>query len=172
MRIYTIGHSTRTSEQLIEALRAHGVGLLVDVRSFPRSRHVTHFNREVLEEALPAAGIDYLHLPELGGRRRPRKDSPNLAWRNEGFRGFADYMLTPEFEAGLARLLEFAAEQPTAIMCAEAVYKRCHRSLIADALTLRGHEVLHIADARRVEPHRLTAFARVEEGRLLYPALL
>ena len=172
MRIFTIGHSTRTTEQLIEALRSQGVRLLVDVRSFPRSRHVPHFNREALEAALPAAGIDYLHLPELGGRRRARKDSPNLAWRNEGFRGFADYMLTPEFEAGLARLLELAEEQPSAIMCAEAVYKRCHRMLIADALTTRGQEVLHIADARRAEPHQVTPFARVEDGRLLYPALL
>ncbi|HZP26823.1 MAG TPA: DUF488 domain-containing protein [Dehalococcoidia bacterium] len=172
MRVFTIGHSTRTTEQLVEALRAHGIELLADVRSFPRSRHVPHFNREALEVDLPTAGIDYLHLPELGGRRQPRKDSPNLAWRNEGFRGFADYMLTLEFEAGLAHLLELAAERETAIMCAEAVYKRCHRSLIADALTLRGHEVLHIATPRRVEPHQLTPFARVEDGRLLYPALL
>lgn len=172
MRIFTIGHSTRTTEQLIEALRSQGVRMVVDVRAFPRSRHVPHFNRAALEESLPAAGIEYLHMPELGGRRRAIEDSPNMAWRNEQFRGYADYMLTPEFEAGLVRLLELAEEQPVAFMCAEAVYKRCHRMLLADALTVRGHEVVHIADAKRVEAHQMTPFGRVEDGRLLYPPLL
>lgn len=132
--IYTIGHSTRTLEALIEALKAHGVRTLVDIRTVPRSRHVPQFNREELGEALPAAGLTYLHMKELGGwRKGSRPDSPNTGWRSPGFRAYADYMLTAEFEAALSELLALARQGRTAIMCAEAVPVRCHRSLVSDA---------------------------------------
>lgn len=168
--ILTIGHSTRPLEEFIALLQAHGATLLADVRTVPRSRRNPQFNRETLPTALAAAGIGYRHLAGLGGLRRPRPDSENLAWENEGFRGFADYMGTPEFEAALGELLELARRKRVAIMCAEAVPWRCHRSLIADALVARGVAVEHILSPTRRQPHTLTRFARIESGRVVYPA--
>ncbi len=168
--VSTVGHSTRSLADLIALLRRHGVVTLVDVRTIPRSRHTPQFNRELLAVELPGAGIRYVHLPRLGGLRQGLgKASPNTAWRNPSFRGFADYMLTPDFEAGLNELLELAKEGPVAIMCAEAVPWRCHRSLIADALVARGVPVRHLLGANRADPHRLTPFARVEGQRVSYP---
>jgi uncharacterized protein (DUF488 family) len=151
-------------------LRRNGVELLVDVRSAPGSRRMPHFARAALEVSMPAAGIVYVHMPELGGHRKPRADSPNAAWQNDGFRGYADYMQTPEFEAGLDRLLALAAERRAAIMCAEAVPWRCHRSLTSDALAARGVVVRHITGAGEPSPHRITGFALVEGGHVSYPA--
>jgi uncharacterized protein (DUF488 family) len=168
--VYTIGHSTRSLDELLRLLRASDVRCLADVRTVPRSRHVPHFNRDLLAVSVPEAGIDYRHLPALGGLRKSRQQgSPNGGWRNAGFRAFADYMLTAEFARALDDLWKLAGGQPTAIMCAEALYWRCHRSLIADAFTVRGGTVLHILSDRKVEPHRLTSFARVCEGRITYP---
>lgn len=169
-RIFTIGHSTRSFDELVHMLQAHGVRRLADVRSIPRSRRNPQFNVDTLPAALAIAGIDYASMRELGGRRRPRRDSPNDGWRNEGFRGFADYMLTQPFEVGLERLLELMTEKPTAIMCAESVPWRCHRSLIADALVVRGITVDQIMTTTRCNPHRLTPFAHVDGTRLTYPA--
>ena len=170
-RIATIGHSTRTLDALIEILTAHGVATLVDVRTVPRSRRNAQFNRDTLPASLGAATIAYAHLPALGGHRKPRPDSINAAWRNPGFRGYADHMQTPEFAAGLDALLALArAAGTTAIMCAEAVPWRCHRSLIADALTARGIRVEHLLGVKRAEPHVLTSFARVSGSRVTYPA--
>jgi uncharacterized protein (DUF488 family) len=168
--VFTIGHSTRPIEDFIALLKAHEIQLLVDVRTVPRSRHNPQFNRDTLPGSLRPAGIDYLHMPELGGLRHARKDSTNLAWRNLSFRGFADYMETPEFEKGLAHLINEAQTRRTAIMCAEAVPWRCHRSLIADALVARGVEVLEISSLTRTQPHRLTPFAQVEGMKVHYPA--
>jgi uncharacterized protein (DUF488 family) len=169
-KILTIGHSTRPIGEFIALLCAHGVAELIDVRTVPRSRHNPQFNRDSLPASLAEAGIDYVHKPDLGGLRRPRKDSRNTGWRNSGFRGFADYMETPEFATALASLITCAEETHAAIMCAEAVPWRCHRSLIADALTVRGIPVGHIMNERPAELHRLTAFARVEAGNVSYPA--
>jgi uncharacterized protein (DUF488 family) len=168
-RILTIGHSTRTLEAFSELLEAHRVELLIDVRTIPRSRRNPQFNRETLPTALEQAGIGYRHMKELGGLRHPHRDSPNTAWRNAGFRGYADYMLEPDFGAALDRLTELATEKRTAVMCAEAVPWRCHRSMIADALLARGIAVEHILSAKRAEPHHLTEFARVEGERVTYP---
>jgi len=170
LTILTLGHSTRTIEEFLRLLEAHQVQRLVDVRTVPRSRHNPQFNRETLPGSLRKARIRYTHLPGLGGLRHPRKDSPNTGWRNAGFRGYADYMQTPEFEANLEKLLELARKEPVAIMCAEAVRWRCHRSLIADALLVRGVEVRHISSATRAEPHRLTPWARVKGRHITYPA--
>ncbi len=168
--VYTIGHSTRSLEGLIEALQAHGVRTLVDIRTAPSSRRVPQFNREVLAETLPAAGITYMHMKTLGGwRKGSRPDSPNAGWRSAGFRAYADYMLTAEFEAALRELLDIAREGPTAIMCAEMAPRLCHRSLVSDTLTARGLKVCHIMDAGKSEQHRLTPFARAEGGRVTYP---
>ncbi len=167
--IYTLGHSNRSGEALVAILRAHDIELLADIRTIPRSRHNPQFNAEELQRSLPPLGIAYLRLPHLGGLRRPRKDSRNLAWRNESFRGFADYMETAEFEEGLRELLALADERRTAILCAEALYWRCHRSLVSDALVARGHRVVHILSERKTEPHRLSRLARIEDGRLSYP---
>jgi uncharacterized protein (DUF488 family) len=144
--------------------------LLVDVRTMPRSRYNPQFNRETLPGSLAAAGIDYLHMPGLGGLRHPRKDSVNTGWRNLSFRGYADYMQTPEFEQHLAELLHEAEGRRTVAMCAEAVPWRCHRSLIADAALARGIPVLHIMSAEKADPHKLTTFARVEGERVTYPS--
>lgn len=168
--ILTIGHSTRPLDALIAMLKAHGVERLIDIRTIPRSRRNPQFNSESLAETLPAAGIEYRSMASLGGLRHPRKDSPNDGWRNEGFRGFADYMQTDAFAAALGALIEEARQRRVAIMCAEAVPWRCHRSLVADALTLRGVPVEHIMGEAKREPHRLTAFARVEGTRITYPA--
>jgi uncharacterized protein (DUF488 family) len=167
--ILTIGHSTHPLETFLRLLLAHGVTLVADVRTVPRSRHNPQFNREALPERLKAAGIAYLHLPGLGGLRRPRPDSPNRGWRHEAFRGFADYMQTPEFAENLEALMRLAQKERLALMCAEAVPWRCHRSLIADALTVRGLPVEHILGLRGRQPHRLTGFARVQDTRLIYP---
>lgn len=170
--VFTIGHSTRTIEEFLALLKAHGIERLADVRTIPRSRRNPQFNAEALPESLAQAGITYVPMPELGGLRHPRKDSPNTAWRNESFRGYADYMLTPQFEAGIARLIEIAQSAPTAIMCAEAVPWRCHRSLIADALTARGIPVQHITGVGAAKQHSVTPFARIEGTRVTYPGLL
>jgi uncharacterized protein (DUF488 family) len=167
--VLTIGHSTRTIESFIELLQGHGVQRLVDVRTIPRSRHNPQFNSESLASALPAAGISYEHMKELGGLRHPRADSTNTGWKNSSFRGFADYMQTAPFEIALEKLIEVASRQQTAIMCAEAVPWRCHRSLIADALSARGVQVEHIMGPGKTRPHELTAFAVVEGSRVLYP---
>lgn len=151
-------------------LKAHGVKLLVDVRTVPRSRYNPQFNRQTLPQALVAEGIDYEHMPGLGGLRHSRKDSPNTGWKNLSFRGYADYMLTAEFAQSLEILENLDRRQTTAIMCAESVPWRCHRSLIADALTVRGIPVSHIMSQTRANPHRLTAFAKVEGARITYPA--
>lgn len=168
--IYALGHSTRSFAQLVDLLRSHGVATLADIRTIPRSRRNPQFNREELAVALPAEGIRYIHLPRLGGRRRGLgAASPNTAWRNLSFRGYADYMQTPEFAEGLAELLALAASGPVAVMCAEAVPWRCHRSLIADALFARGIVVQHIQSPRRATAHQITPFARVEGARVTYP---
>ncbi len=170
MRLYTVGHSTRTLDELVEALRSFGIRLLVDIRTIPRSRHTPQFNREALARRLPRRGIGYRHVKALGGLRKPRPDSRNTAWRNASFRGFADYMETPEFAAALSELRELARDTgPAAFMCAEAVPWRCHRSLVADALTAQGDTVLHIMGPGKAQPHALTPFGRVNRGRVSYP---
>ncbi len=169
--LFTIGHSTRTIEELIALLNAHGVRHLVDVRSIPRSRHCPQFNIDALESSLRAAHIDYTHFKTLGGRRHSRKNSINRGWRNASFRGYADYMATPEFAEGLAALIRIARRTRTAILCAEAVPWRCHRSLIADALTLKGWKVRDILTAAPAAEHRLTPFLKVMEGQPTYPEL-
>ncbi len=169
VRLRTIGHSTRSFDELVALLRAFEISVLVDVRTVPRSRKNPQFNRETLGPALAANGVRYVHLPELGGLRRPRKDSTNKGWRNESFRGYADYMQTDEFELGLAKLHELATPGGAAVMCAEAVPWRCHRSLLSDALIPRGAKVEHITSAKTASPHRVTPFARVEGTRVTYP---
>ena len=166
--LFTIGHSTRTLEDFVGLLKREGVAHLVDVRAFPTSARYPHFNQKNLAESLDAAGIHYTHFPALGGRRKVRRDSHNTLWRNAGFRGYADYMETREFAEALDDLLVLAARERTAIMCAEAVPWRCHRSLISDAVVGRGAEVFHILDGG-VQPHRLTSFGRVDDaGRIHY----
>jgi uncharacterized protein (DUF488 family) len=169
--IRTIGHSTRSLSALVELLRDSEIRTLVDVRTIPRSRRFPHFNRETLPASLRDVGIAYMHMPGLGGLRHARPDSTNTGWRNPSFRGYADYMQTPEFEHNLAALIEHARRDRVAIMCAEAVPWRCHRSLIADALTVRGMAVEHIVGLGRRQPHRMTSFARVHGTRVTYPRL-
>jgi uncharacterized protein (DUF488 family) len=169
VRVYTVGHSTRPLEELVAMLEAFGVRVLADVRTIPRSRHNPQFEGATLGPALEARGLRYAHVAELGGLRKPRADSPNTGWRNASFRGFADYMQTPGFATGLTKLRALAEHGPVAIMCAEAVPWRCHRSLVADALSVRGAEVDHITSSSRASPHHLTPFARVEGERLTYP---
>lgn len=167
--LYTIGHSTRTLEELIEALTAHEIKTLADIRSFPVSRRLPHFNRESLEKSLPEAGIKYVWIKELGGyRKKIRDDSPNLALRNQSFRYYADYMLTEDFQRGIAQVLQLAEQSRTAYMCAERVYFRCHRMLVSDWLVAHGHEVLHIDGVGPVKPHQLTAEARLVDGQVIY----
>lgn len=168
--VLTIGHSTRTWKDFLELLRAHGVKRVVDVRSIPRSRHNPQFDRKTLSAKLRAARIGYVHLRKLGGLRRARRDSPNGGWRNASFRGYADYMQTPEFDVGLQRLIKLAKQKRSVIMCAEAVPWRCHRSLIGDALTLRGVRVEEIMSRRRSQVHSVTSFGRVRGNRITYPA--
>ncbi len=167
--IYTIGHSIRTLDEFVALLRSHGVQRLIDVRTIPRSRHNPQFNKETLATSLRNRRIAYRHLSELGGLRHARADSPNTGWRNASFRGFADYMQSAEFAAALSKLISLAEEKTTAIMCAEAVPWRCHRSLIGDALVVRGIQVLEIIGAKSVRAHQLTPMARVEGERILYP---
>jgi uncharacterized protein (DUF488 family) len=169
VKILTIGHSTRSLDGLIAALHQNGAERLIDIRTIPRSRHNPQFNCEELGASLPSAGIAYEHRPGLGGLRHPRKDSSNGGWRNAGFRGFADYMQTPAFAEEIKALIGAAARERVAIMCAEAVPWRCHRSLVADALGLRGVEIEHILNADRRVPHQLTPFARVDGLQLTYP---
>jgi uncharacterized protein (DUF488 family) len=167
--LHTIGHSTRTLDELIETLHAHSILTLADIRSFPMSRRLPHFNRESLEKTLPAAGIQYVWIKELGGRRKAiRDDSPNIALRNSSFRNYADYMLTEEFQHAAAELVRMAEKSNTAYMCAERVYFHCHRLLVSDWLTAHGHEVLHIDGAGPAKPHKILAEARVIGGELIY----
>ena len=169
-QLYTIGHSTRSLEDFLHLLRMSHIACLADVRTIPRSRHAPQFNRDVLQAALPNASLRYVHLPRLGGLRKSRGgESPNGGWRRAGFRGFADYMQTEEFARGLDELWELAGRCRTAIMCAEALYRRCHRALIADAFMVRGGIVSHILSEGKVEDHRMTPFAVVLEGRITYP---
>ncbi len=167
--VLTIGHSTRELQTFIDLLTENDVTCLVDVRTVPRSRTNPQFNRDTLPDALRAAGIDYLHLPGLGGLRRARPDSPNMGWRNASFRGYADYMSTPEFAENLERLLDLAARERVALMCAEAVPWRCHRSLIGDALLIRGFPVADIMGTGRTQPHALTSWAVVRGTEITYP---
>jgi uncharacterized protein (DUF488 family) len=170
--LYTIGHSTRSLDDFIALLKAHGVTQLADVRSVPRSRRHPHFAADALSVSLPAAGIAFRHCPGLGGLRKARHDSLNTAWRHESFRGYADHMQTGEFERAVDELVAWAEPQPTAIMCAEAVWWRCHRQLTADALVARGIEVWHITSASAAPRHTLTEFARATNGKVTYPGLV
>ncbi len=172
MFIFTIGHSTHSLDEFAGLLTQNGINRLVDVRSVPRSRYNPQFNAASLPESLQNAGIGYTHLSELGGLRKACRDSPNMGWRNAGFRGYADYMQTPDFAHGLDKLIEAAKKEPIAIMCAEAVPWRCHRSLIADMLTVRGIEVRHIMSPGKWQAHKLTPFARVDGTHITYPFAL
>jgi uncharacterized protein (DUF488 family) len=167
--IFTIGHSTRPVEEFIAILQGQGIRKLVDIRTIPRSRHNPQFNEDALKESLRDAKIHYVHMKGLGGLRHPRKDSPNKGWRNASFRGFADYMQTEEFAENLETIIETAKKEPTAIMCAEAVPWRCHRSLVGDALLIRGVSVLHIMGKGSAKEHTMTPWAKVEDGRITYP---
>jgi uncharacterized protein (DUF488 family) len=167
--VYTIGHSTRTIEELIGALRAHEIQTLVDIRAFPMSRRLPQFNREALEASLAAAGIRYVGMKSLGGYRKKTLDeSPNIALRNQSFRNYADYMLTSEFEQAAAELIALAENSRTAYMCAERMYFKCHRMLVSDWLVGHGHGVQHIDATGPVKSHLLTADARMVDGRLVY----
>ena len=167
--LYTIGHSTRPLEDLIEALHAHEIRTLVDIRAFPMSSRLPQFNRESFEKSLPVAGIRYVWMKALGGyRKKTREDSPNIALRNASFRNYADYMLTPEFESTITEVVAIAKASRTAYMCAERVYFRCHRMLVSDWLVAHGHEVLHIDGTGPVKPHGLTKEARIVDGKLIY----
>jgi uncharacterized protein (DUF488 family) len=168
IELWTFGHSTRSIEDFIEALASFEVRVLADVRSYPGSKRYPQFNKENLKASLTEAAIDYQHFPELGGRRRARPDSLNMAWRNESFRGYADYMETEAFRAGILRLLEIARVRKTAVMCSEAVWWRCHRSLISDYLKAKGIEVNHIMGTGKSEPHPFTSAARIVNGELSY----
>jgi uncharacterized protein (DUF488 family) len=166
--VWTIGHSNDSIEKLVSMLQAHNTEIVIDVRRFPASRKWPHFNAEALASTLPAAGIAYQGLPELGGRRRPRPDSPHRAWRVEAFRGYADFMDTPEFAAGREKIEEIARQKRAVLMCAEALPWRCHRSLIADTLVVRGWEVWDVLSEKEVRGHRLPDFARVSGGQVIY----
>ena len=167
--VWTLGHSTRPIDEFIGLLHAHQIRFLVDVRTVPRSRYNPQFNTDTLAQSLRDAGLRYRHLSALGGLRKPKKDSINDGWRNASFRGYADYMQTDEFLNALDVLMTESRLQPTAIMCAEAVPWRCHRSLIADALVIRGWDVRHIMSETKADPHQLTSFAHLEKGSLTYP---
>lgn len=167
--VLTVGHSTRSIEEFIHLLRAHEVARVIDVRTIPRSRHNPQFNQEAVSASLRKSGIDYLHMPQLGGLRHTKRNSVNLGWCNASFRGFADYMQTPEFDQAIDELIRLAETARTSLMCAEAVPWRCHRSLIADALVVRGIPVEHITSLARRQAHQLTPFAHVEGTHLTYP---
>jgi len=169
MTLLTIGHSTRALDEFVQLLQANNVDLVADVRTAPGSRRMPHFARAALADELPLRGIEYVHLPELGGLRKPKSDSINTGWRNVSFRGYADYMQTDAFTVGLDHLLALAAGHALAIMCAEAVPWRCHRSLIADALTARGFETWEIIGRGQPRLHLMTPFARVKGNRVYYP---
>ncbi len=170
--IWTVGHSTRSAEEFGRLLQSQGIETLVDVRSFPGSRRYPQFNKESLSEFLSELGLKYLHAPALGGRRRPRPDSHNMAWQNASFRAYADHMETEEFEKGVTSLLELASQRPTTIMCAESLWWRCHRSLIADYLKSKGLVVTHILDDKKTELHPFTSAARIVDGKLTYRGML
>jgi uncharacterized protein (DUF488 family) len=170
--VFTVGHSTRSEEEFVKILKAHGVEVLVDVRTFPGSRRYPQFNRVELSESLTKAGLEYKHEPRLGGRRAPHADSHNTAWRNAQFRGYADHMETEAFRKGVEDLLQVAGDARVAVMCAEAVWWRCHRSLLADYLKASGHTVLHILDEKKIEEHPFTSAARILDGQLSYRGLL
>jgi uncharacterized protein (DUF488 family) len=172
LTVWTVGHSTRSGEEFVQILKAHGVQVLVDVRSFPGSRRYPQFNRAALSESLAQTGVEYRHEPRLGGRRKPRADSHNTAWRNAQFRGYADHMESEEFRKGVEDLLELAGEARVAVMCAEAVWWRCHRSLLADYLKATGHTVIHILDEKKTEEHPFTPAARLIDGELSYRGLI
>lgn len=170
-RIWTIGHSTRKIDIFISLLEGNGIKLIADVRMFPGSKRYPQFNKELLANSLSEHGIRYEHFPELGGRRKPKPDSKNTTWRNEAFRGYADYMETEDFRKGVARLVDLAEKNgPTAIMCAEALWWRCHRALVSDFLKGRGNAVTHIVDLGKTEPHPFTSAARMVNGELTYAA--
>jgi uncharacterized protein (DUF488 family) len=167
--LYTIGHSTRTLDELISPLKAHGIETLVDIRAFPMSRRLPHFKRESLEDELPKRGIRYTWMKDLGGyRKKIREDSPHTALRSASFRNYADYTLTAEFEKAAAELIRLAEQAPTAYMCAERVYFRCHRMILSDWLVAHGHEVLHIDAEGPARAHQLTAEVRVVDNRMIY----
>jgi uncharacterized protein (DUF488 family) len=170
MILWTLGHSTRPIEEFLALLHAHGIQQLVDVRTIPRSRHNPQFITESLAQSLATAGVSYQHSAELGGLRKPKKDSLNQGWRNASFRGYADYMQTGEFQRAVEELMAYGMKKKTAIMCAEAVPWRCHRSLIADALVSRGWEVRHLLPTDKADEHRLTPFLRITDNVLTYPA--
>jgi uncharacterized protein (DUF488 family) len=168
--LYTIGHSTRTLAELVSALKAHGIESLVDIRAFPMSRRLPHFNRESLETELAKRGVHYVWMKALGGyRKATRKDSPNTGLRNASFRNYADYTLTLEFHQAMSELLRLAEQFRTAYMCAERVYFRCHRMIVSDWLVAHGHEVLHIDAEGPTRPHKLTSEARLVDDQMIYP---
>ena len=169
MTLWTIGHSTRSLDDFVALLQSHGIRRLVDVRTIARSRHNPQFNSDRLAKGLKKAGLAYLHMPQLGGLRKPRKDSVNAGWKNTSFRGYADYMQTEPFSNALEKLTASSQKMSTAIMCAEAVPWRCHRSLIADALAVRGWTVRHIMTPAKADKHRITAFAVIDQDQLTYP---
>jgi len=168
--IFTIGHSTRALDELVDLLRGHGVRRVIDIRTIPRSRRNPQYNRETLGPALRSRKIGYVHLKGLGGLRHAKPNSKNLGWHNASFRGFADYMQTPGFEAALRRAIKLSKDKPSALMCAEAVPWRCHRSLVADSLAARKFSVDHIISVARANRHRLTSFARVRGRKVTYPS--
>jgi len=170
--VWTVGHSTRSGEEFGQILLVHEIQVLIDVRSFPGSRRYPQFNRETLSESLAKLGIEYKHAPRLGGRRTPRKDSHNTAWKNASFRAYADHTETDEFRNGVEELLELADDSRVAVMCAEAVWWRCHRSLISDYLKAKGHTVIHILDENKTEEHPFTSAARIVDGELSYRGLI
>jgi uncharacterized protein (DUF488 family) len=170
MTLWTIGHSTKPIDDFLALLTSHGIKCLVDVRTVPRSRYNPQYDTHTLAKHLKKSGLGYVHLPELGGLRKPKKDSLNTGWKNASFRGYADYMQTDGFRTALEALMEGSRNVPTAIMCAEAVPWRCHRSLIADALTVRGWTVRHIMTNSKANRHRLTPFAVVDDKRVTYPS--
>lgn len=167
-RIWTVGHSNHSIEKLVAILKAHEIERVIDVRRFPASRKWPHFGAASLAASLRAAGIDYAGMPELGGRRKPRSDSPHVAWRTDAFRGYADFMDTAEFASSLERATALARERPSALLCAEALPWRCHRSILADAFLARGWEVLEILNEKDARPRKLPGFARIEGERVIY----
>jgi uncharacterized protein (DUF488 family) len=171
--VYTMGFSNRTWDETLEILEAYGIRRLVDIRTLPGSKHTPQFDLEHLRDALPRAGIDYFHLKSLGGLRKPEKDwTLNAAWQNSGFRGYADYMQTEQFETSLNELIRLLKERTTVYSCTEAVFWRCHRQLVSDALFVRSYRVGHIFNTSKVEPHQLTKFVKAEGTRVTYPSLI
>ena len=171
MRIWSVGHSTQSLDSFLALLAAHGITMLADIRAVPKSRRHPHFHTDALARSLPLHGVEYVHLARLGGWRRPAPESPNGAWRNESFRGYADYAMGDEFARGLAQLRELAAGQPAAMMCSEALWWRCHRRLVADCLVVAGDTVCHIGSDGQASEHELTPFAVVGANGVTYPAV-